>query len=159
MLRTRVQAIYRSLEAKISALRPRCDLSGRCCRFREFDHALFLSEAEARVLLADAPPPVRPLDVGETCPWQDHRGLCTAREARPLGCRVYFCDPAYLPLVAGLTEESLVDLRRLTEELDLPWNYAPLHWHLGQAESDGRFIGPAFPELAGISDDELPHST
>ena len=38
---------------------------------------------------------MRPLDQGATCPWQDSRGHCTAREARPLGCRVYYCDPAF----------------------------------------------------------------
>ncbi len=30
------------------------------------------------VLIADAPHPVRPLDQGATCPWQDGHGRCTA---------------------------------------------------------------------------------
>ena len=83
------------LDAAVARLGPVCRISGRCCRFREYGHTLFLSAPEADYLLSEAPAPVRPLDDGETCPWQDVRGRCTARDARPLGCRVYFCDPAY----------------------------------------------------------------
>ncbi|MGE3820517.1 MAG: hypothetical protein AB7I30_13980 [Isosphaeraceae bacterium] len=138
-LRARLQTIYRTLDARVSALNPRCDLSGRCCRFQEFEHTLFLSEAEALILLVDAPPPVRPLDDGQTCPWQNDRGHCVARDARPLGCRVFFCDPAHQPHAADLTEEFLRELRQLTDDLGIPWNYAPLHRHLHQAMADGRF--------------------
>ena len=63
--------------------------------------------AEAALLVADAPPPARPLDDGATCPWQDGAGRCTARGARPLGCRVYFCDPSYEGQAEPLTEEFL----------------------------------------------------
>ena len=33
-------------------------------------------------------------------------------------------------------------LKRLVDDHDLPWNYAPLHGHLRQAESEGRFSPP-----------------
>src|SRR5437764_4905777 len=104
-----------------------------CCRFAEYGHTLFVSVAEFAVLLADAPPPARPLDDGATCPWQDAHGRCTAREARPLGCRVFFCDPAYLPEAPDLSERYLARLKRLVEDCDLPWDYAPLHDHLRRA--------------------------
>ncbi len=128
-------AIYAALDGEIAALAPSCDLSGRCCRFEEFDHTLFLSSPEAALLIADAPAPSRPLDSGATCPWQDARGLCTAREARPLGCRVFFCDPVYQEPGQELAERSIESLKRLVESLDLPWNYAPLHQHLHAAGS------------------------
>ncbi len=139
--RDQLQAIYAELDAKIQELAPICHLSGRCCRFREYDHTLFLTEAEALVLIADAPPPSRPLDSGDTCPWQDAQGRCTAREARPLGCRVYFCDPAYAPYAPELTERFLKELRSLAAQNGLPWNYAPLHVHLHRAHTEGTYKG------------------
>jgi hypothetical protein len=133
--RDALRVIYAELDAEIARRAPVCQLSGRCCRFAEYDHTLFLSSAELGVLLADAPAPSRPLDRGETCPWQDAQGRCTAREARPLGCRVYFCDPAYEGQAAGLSETFLARIKQLTDDFDLPWNYAPLHHHLRAAWS------------------------
>lgn len=143
--RTPLHALYGELDAEIARLAPVCQLSGRCCRFEEFGHTLFLSAPEASLLLTEAPPPSRPIDAGASCPWQDAKGLCTARDARPLGCRVYFCDPSYQPLVPGLSETFLGRLKRLVEALGLPWNYAPLHHHLRSAEAAGRF-----PRRSGI---------
>lgn len=136
-------AIYEDLDAAIAGLAPVCRLSGRCCRFEEYGHTLFVSAPEAALLLTDAPVPSRPLDGGATCPWQDQGGRCTAREARPLGCRVYFCDPAYEPRAFDLSEAYLGRLKRLVQAMELPWNYAPLHHHLRQLESEGRFPGAA----------------
>jgi hypothetical protein len=131
---TELRALYKELENAIAACGPRCELSGRCCRFAEYGHTLFLTEVEARYLVAEAPAPIRPLDDGATCPWQDTRGRCTARDARPLGCRVYFCDPSYAGRGEAFTEAFLGHLRTLTERSHLPWNYAPLHRHLLEAE-------------------------
>ncbi|HEU5115965.1 MAG TPA: hypothetical protein VFT74_04745 [Isosphaeraceae bacterium] len=130
-----LKALYSELDSEIAALAPQCDLSGRCCRFQEFDHTLFLSTVEASFLLADAPEPSRVLDSGATCPWQNDRGLCTAREARPLGCRVFFCDPVYQEPGRDLAERAIQTLKKLVDSLDLPWNYAPLHYHLHAAAS------------------------
>lgn len=136
--RAPLRRLYDELDAEVARLGPRCELSGRCCRFLEYDHTLFLSAPEAAWLLAEAPPPARPLDDGATCPWQDARGHCTARDARPLGCRVYFCDPSYQPYAPELSERYIGRLKRMTEALDLPWDYAPLHRHLRQAQTEGR---------------------
>lgn len=135
-MRAAVLAIYADLDAEVARRAPVCQLSGRCCRFKEYDHTLFLSAPELNVLLADAPPPVRPLDEGSTCPWQDAQGRCTARNARPLGCRVYFCDPSYEGQAEELSEIFLGRLRRLADDYGQPWNYAPLHNHLRSAWSD-----------------------
>ena len=116
-------------------------------------HAVPLG-AGGPLLLADAPQPVRPLDDGATCPWQDAQGRCTAREARPLGCRVYFCDPSYEPTAPELTEQFLGPLKQLADEHGWPWNYAPLHQHLHQAwtaDADG-----GQPRLVCIRDADAP---
>jgi len=141
--RDELRAIYKALDQEIAQLGPVCELSGRCCRFAEFGHTLFVSGPEFAVLLNESPPPSRPLDDGATCPWQDLKGRCTAREARPLGCRVYFCDPGYESHAPQLSERFLTQMKRLVERYDLAWNYAPLHRHTGQAVSDGKISFPS----------------
>ena len=144
--REALRALYAELDAAIGRLAPVCELSGRCCRFKDYDHTLFLTAAEAAFLRAEAGPPVRALDAGETCPWQDARGRCTAREGRPIGCRVYFCDPRYQGHAPELSETFLARLRALVETHGLPWDYAPLHVHLNRAVQAGRFpVGDPVP--------------
>ena len=133
-----LRAIYAEVDAEVARAAPVCRISGRCCRFEEYGHTLFVSAPEFALLLADAPPPSRPVDGGDTCPWQDDRGRCSAREARPLGCRVYFCDPAYQPIAPEIAEAGIARLKRLVDESDLSWDYAPLHHHLRRAVVDGR---------------------
>ena len=148
-VRDPLRVLYGDLDAAVARFGPSCELSGRCCRFAEYDHTLFVSAPEMAVLLADAPPPSRPLDDGETCPWQDLKGRCTAREARPLGCRVYYCDPTYQDHAHALSEAFLGRMKRLVDDLELPWNYAPLHHHLRQAEAEGRFPPPRATSRGG----------
>ncbi len=151
-LRESLRVVYRDLAEDVARAGPVCQLSGRCCRFAEYDHTLFLSGPEAEILLADAPPPTRSLDDGLTCPWQDARNHCTAREARPLGCRVYYCEQSYQDRSHELSEIYLARLRSIAETFDHPWTYAPLHWHLTRAIEEGRYPGstPAREEPAEL---------
>jgi hypothetical protein len=134
-LHDRVRQIYAEADAAVAAAGPVCVASGRCCRFTEYGHTLFLSSLEADVLLAAAPPyqlPVTP----DFCPFQVDN-LCTAREPRPLGCRVYFCDPNYQDASHAITETFLRRLKDLAEESGVPWRYAPLHVFLNEAVVEG----------------------
>jgi hypothetical protein len=134
-----LSAVYEEVDREVARRGPVCQLSGRCCRFEEYGHTLFISTAEVRYLVALAPPPQRPLDHGATCPWQDSRGHCTAREARPLGCRVYFCDSSFQEGAHDLSERFILRLKDLSTNHGLPWNYAPLHRHLHEEQRHGRF--------------------
>lgn len=145
--RPELMALYDELEAEVRRLGPVCNLSGLCCRFEEYGHTLFLSAPEAALLVADAPPPARPLDDGATCPWQDARGRCTARDARPLGCRIYYCDPTFQAEGPALGEAFLSRLKAIVARLGLPWDYAPLHRHLRRAAEAGTLTGPHAPTL------------
>jgi hypothetical protein len=136
--RAELEALYHELDAEVAKLGPACELSGRCCRFLEHGHTLFLSAGELEFLLDGAPPPARPLDRGDTCPWQNARGNCTARDARPIGCRVYYCDPSYQLAGAELSERFLGRLKQWTARHAFPWNYAPLHRHLAAEHAAGR---------------------
>ena len=142
-LHNSIRSVYRDLSVDVALAGPVCDLSGRCCRFAEWDHTLFLSGIEADMLIAEAPPACRPLDGGATCPWQDEQGRCTAREARPLGCRVYFCDPSYQETGQVLSESYLTRLKSIADAHDVPWSYAPLHQHLRAAIERGNWSAPA----------------
>jgi len=132
-----LRQLYDDLGIELAKWGPVCALSGRCCRFHEFDHVLFLSEPEARFLASEAPAPLRPLDAGATCPWQDDRGRCQARQARPLGCRIYFCDPSFQEAMPVVGEAFLKRLKALTMRYGLAWNYAPLHHQLRRLRDEG----------------------
>jgi hypothetical protein len=131
----RVYAIYAAADAAVQTAGPLCQASGRCCRFKEYGHTLFISQLEAEVLLATAPPYVKPV-TADFCPFQVE-GLCTARAERPLGCRVYFCDERYTETGNTISETYLRELKRLAEEAGVGWRYAPLHVFLNEGTALG----------------------
>ena len=133
-LRRRVLKLYEEADADVRAAGPVCQASGRCCRFKEYGHVLFLSNLEADVLLAAAPPYAQPVSA-DFCPFQKDN-LCTAREPRPLGCRVYYCDPNYQETGNQITEEFLHRLKELAREHNIEWQYAPLHHFLNAARRE-----------------------
>jgi len=133
-LRKQVFRIYDEADAEIQSHQPVCVASGKCCRFKEYDHTLFLSHLEADVLLSGAPSYDTPTDTG-FCPFQKNK-LCTARAHRPLGCRVYYCDPAYAGKGEVITEKYLDRLKRLAQKFNLGWSYAPLHRFLDSRQPD-----------------------
>jgi hypothetical protein len=155
-IRAELQVLYRCLDAAVAEYGPVCELSGRCCRFKEYGHDLFLTMPEAYLLVADAPPPSRALDDGATCPWQDLQGRCTAREARPLGCRVFFCDPTFDARAPELTERVLGRLKQIVTEQAWPWDYARLHDHLHRAREEGRLEIDLVPPATRPEEDPEP---
>jgi hypothetical protein len=56
------------------------------------------------------------------CPYQV-AGMCTAREARPLGCRVYFCDENAQGWQNALYERYHAKLRDVHARFDVPYEY------------------------------------
>ncbi len=133
--RRQVLELYREVDQEVAAAGPVCVASGRCCRFKEYGHVLFLSNLEAEVLLASAPPYERPAST-DFCPFQSGN-LCTAREPRPLGCRVYYCDASYQDTGNRITEKYLQRLKMLADAHDLEWRYGPLHSFLNSPEESG----------------------
>ena len=130
-LRRQVLQVYEEVDRAVAAAGPVCVASGRCCRFKEYGHVLFVSNLEADVLLADAPAYERPVSP-DFCPFQQGN-LCTARAPRPLGCRIYYCDPTYQETGNQITEDALGRLKELAQEHGLDWQYAPLHHFLNEA--------------------------
>jgi Fe-S-cluster containining protein len=138
--RRKVLELYAEVDRDVAAAGPVCIASGRCCRFKEYGHTLFLSNLEAEVLLDGAPPYERPV-TSDFCPFQ--RGnLCTAREPRPLGCRVYYCDPNYQETGNRISEVYLRRLKDLADSEGVAWHYAPLHHFLNNPD-DGAAEPPS----------------
>ena len=50
-----VLELYAEVDREVAAAGPVCVASGRCCRFKEYGHVLYLSNLEAEVLLHSAP--------------------------------------------------------------------------------------------------------
>lgn len=132
-VRRKVLEVYAVADVAVAAARPRCDVSGRCCRFTEYGHTLFISHFEADLLLTAAPPFARPV-TPDGCPFQVG-GLCTVREVRPLGCRIFFCDPAYESRMVEITEDCIRRLKAIADEHGTGWRYAPLHQFLNDPAS------------------------
>jgi Fe-S-cluster containining protein len=134
--REKLVQLYAEVDAAVQAAGPRCEQSGRCCRFTEWGHVLFLSLWEAEYLLEGAPDYQQPVGP-DGCPFQVNR-LCTARATRPLGCRIYFCDPSYQETAHRIMEQALSRLKQWVAEEGMPWRYAPLHVFLNEAYTERR---------------------
>lgn len=130
-MRAEVDAVYHAVDAAVRAAGPKCEASGRCCRFAEYGHTLFLSRFEADILLATAPAYAAPVSRAG-CPFQVDN-LCTARDERPVGCRVYFCDEAYTETGNRITESAVAALKAVADRHGTGWRYAPLHVFLNDA--------------------------
>jgi Fe-S-cluster containining protein len=106
-----------------------CRQSGRCCRFRESGHRLYLTRLELAEMVAHGG---RPSGGAGVCPWLED-GLCGIREGRALACRTYFCSDE--AAAAEVTERWHAEIRRLHERLGVPYVYRSLEAHLNPEPS------------------------
>ena len=118
-----LEQLYRRLDADLDRVGPRCERSGRCCDFPTSSLTLFATQLEIDHLLEQVGAPPRPQRDG-WCPWYRER-LCVAREGRPLGCRVYFCDERVAGELERLSASYHEQLRRLHDESGRAYHYAP----------------------------------
>ncbi|MBI2921202.1 MAG: hypothetical protein HYY18_08980 [Planctomycetes bacterium] len=143
-LRAELGALYRDVDAEIAASNPACKLSGECCHFERYGHRLYASRAEAVYFALHHAPPA-PGFAHDRCPYLSGN-RCTAREGRPLGCRVFFCDPAWKGKGEALTERALRRIAEMTDRLGIPWDYRPFLTHLDDMGED---VAPAGEKQEG----------
>lgn len=131
-----LREFYARADAAIAALQPRCELSGNCCDFPVAGHRLFATWLEVDFVAErgpdppsnpDAPRGAVPGAAAETrhpdwCSYYVGR-RCTARDARPLACRAYYCDATKSESLAELHERLLRELRALEREIGYPEGY------------------------------------
>jgi Fe-S-cluster containining protein len=137
-LDAQLDTLYAELDAELAEIDALCRASGDCCDFPAAGHRLYTSRLEADRF-------VRGVDLtgwdpqSGLCPaWKDRR--CTAREHRPTGCRVYYCDADKEELLQQVMERYLTQLKWLHERHELPWDYRDWIDHLAciQAERAAR---------------------
>jgi Fe-S-cluster containining protein len=130
-VRAAVFGVYGSLQQEIVRQKPRCDVSGRCCRFQEYGHELFVTTAEIATFIyelelgAADPGRHRGIQYSPACPFQ-RQTVCTVHAIRPFGCRIYFCDPAASQWQREQYERLHARLKAIHQELQVP--YAYLEW-------------------------------
>jgi len=100
---------YVRLDRTIAAHGPTCQNRGLCCNFGRYGHKLFVTTVELAYFVRGHHHGCRVPTTEDACPFQVG-GLCTAREHRPMGCRIFFCDPQ---AAAWQNEEYEAQLRTL----------------------------------------------
>ncbi|MBI5366474.1 MAG: hypothetical protein HZA54_05525 [Planctomycetes bacterium] len=126
-----MERIYRELAEDVARAGPVCILRGVCCDFATMDYVLYASSLEVLYLgcFIDL---ARVRDAGKLCPfWLERR--CSEHAVRPLGCRVYFCDPRYAAQAPEIYERHHRRIRELADRLELDYEYAPFLDFLARA--------------------------
>jgi Fe-S-cluster containining protein len=117
-----VGELYADVAAAVDTRRPRCEMSGRCCRFEEYDHRLYVTTLELAAFVAQLQQSPNPAWDGTGCPFQRSK-LCGVHAIRPFGCRIYFCDPTSTQWQNDAYEQFHARIQRLHGELGVPYLY------------------------------------
>lgn len=120
-----VLEIYSRVQGEIDARKPRCDISGRCCRFETYGHRLFVTTAELAAFYQQLPTAMSQAVAdwdGTGCPFQIS-GRCGVHTIRPFGCRIFFCDPTSTQWQQDQYEQFHAEIRQLHERLGVPYFY------------------------------------
>jgi Fe-S-cluster containining protein len=128
-VRDAVANVYHALSAQVELRRPVCVTSGRCCRFDEFGHRLFVTTMELATFLHEFGSATGACGLardvtttGAACPFQREK-LCTVHAIRPFGCRIFFCDETSADWQRQQYEAFHAELKRLHERLNVPYFY------------------------------------
>lgn len=130
-----LEAVYTMLDDQIAARQPVCSASGRCCHFESFGHRLYVTGLEAAYTLGRLDQPLTRAQLEGAiadggCPFQADR-LCSVHPIRPLGCRVYFCDPTAQDWQQDLCETLISQVRALHDRFELAYRYSEWRAVLG----------------------------
>jgi len=143
-VRAAVTEVYQEVQKQIDLRRPTCIVSGRCCRFEEFGHNLYVTTLELATFLHDlaalnlAAPSANPAG----CIFQKNK-LCSVHQIRPFGCRLFFCDSTSTQWQHEQYQLFHNRLRHLHGELGVP--YFCLEWRQALALLD-RHIGASITQ-------------
>jgi hypothetical protein len=96
-----------------------CRACGDCCIFEQAEHRLYASTGEL-TLLTSVPPPQPPAIL--RCAYQ-RNSVCSARDRRPLGCRIYFCEDTASLFIKTCYEEYHREIGLLHNRHDVPYRY------------------------------------
>jgi Fe-S-cluster containining protein len=162
-VRDGVARVYQELQREIDARKPICNTSGRCCRFEEFGHRLYVTTAELAAFVGEQGTRSKGQRGasddwdGRGCPFQVG-GLCGVHPIRPFGCRIYFCDATSTNWQNEQYERFHADLKRLHDTLSVPYFY--VEWRAAVADLEIASSAPppttSKPVRSGLSLPQLP---
>ena len=129
-IESEISVIHDRVAHEVRAKAPICLASGSCCKFDAFDHRLYATGLEAArcVYICETEGQGIGLDDVNAarergnCPWQNGR-LCLARSGRPVGCRVFYCDPRASDWVPDIAEWAHSEMKSLHERHSIPYMY------------------------------------
>ncbi|MBI1368938.1 MAG: hypothetical protein GC162_09830 [Planctomycetes bacterium] len=138
--------LYDRLVDDIAGRSPTCWLSGKCCKFESYGHRLYVTGLEIAWMLGQIDADARArLDAAELrgmdgCPFQMSK-MCGVHAIRPLGCRIYYCDPAAKSWQNEVYEQYQNELRRLHDQRGLTYRY--MEWRMGLEDARAAMGGAA----------------
>lgn len=135
-----LERLYADLDAELARRAPACIARGDCCRFATSGHVLYTTPVELDYLLAHAPAP--PAREDGACPYLTTTGRCGVRDHRMLGCRVYFCDPAYTEAMPDVYERFHARVKTLLREQGIPYEYFRFLDRIATTASNPADVGP-----------------
>lgn len=154
--------IHGQIQGRIDERRPVCTASGRCCNFERFGHRLYVTGLETAMTLDSVPVALAlgSVDLAGaltdgTCPFVV-RGLCGVHPARPVGCRVYFCDSSAQPWVNELAERAAQGVKRVHERFGIEYRYAEWRSMLEMFRASGVAVVPRAPAAFEPRDPFVP---
>lgn len=139
--------LYARIDAAVAERGPTCWTSGKCCKFDDFGHRLYVTGLEIAWFLTQVTSQKSKVEsqVGAStirlpqlaehpgaCPYQID-GLCSTHAMRPLGCRIFFCQQGTEDWQQDLYESFLAELQRLHEAHGLEYRY--MDWIAGLDEA------------------------
>lgn len=118
--------IYDKLDLELSEINPGCNACGSCCHFNTYGHILYTSNIEVNYILENVNVP--PHDPNQNiCPFLKDN-VCSIRDFRMLGCRVFYCNPHY----RVITQEVYIHskyynmMKEVAGRNQMEWHYAPM---------------------------------
>ena len=125
-----ISLIHDRVAHEVRGKAPICLASGSCCKFDAFDHRLYATGLEAARCIHICEHEGQGIDLAQVdaarergnCPWQNGR-LCLARSGRPVGCRVFYCDPRASDWVPEIAEWAHSEMKSLHERHSIPYMY------------------------------------
>lgn len=128
-MRAAVGVLYADVQREVNTRRPVCVMSGRCCRFEEYGHRLYVTTMELAAFVHDlraapAKPTASNWD-GAGCPFQSNK-MCGVHAIRPFGCRMFFCDPTSTEWQNDAYERFHARLKEMHDALRVRYFY--LEW-------------------------------
>ncbi|HUU58800.1 MAG TPA: hypothetical protein VMZ50_04605 [Phycisphaerae bacterium] len=119
-----LRAVYREADLVAASSGATCLGGGGCCKFDLTGHRLYVSTGELSLLMLSPPPrPRRALQ--HRCPYQVGP-RCMARALRPLGCRLFFCNPGARAWSQSAYEPFHRRIRELHDQHGVGYRYVEM---------------------------------